>query len=286
MSSRVWLITGSSSGFGRLVTEIALSKGDIVVATLRKPEVLKELQDRTPPNQLLVLKVDVTKESDVVAAFATAKEKFGRLDVVYNNAGYGMGSLVETTPEDVARAIFETNFWGGARVSREAVRFFRDDNPAGVGGRLIVISSYAGLTALPSLGWYAATRHALEALTQAMAQELDSAWNIKISLVEAGTFRTSALEAAVRLPVPEVYMSPTSGLIKAEQLLGHIDKPGTKLGDPRKGAEKIYELSTLPHPPLRLLLGADAIGFVQSQLDSISADLEEYKSWSTDVNEA
>jgi NAD(P)-dependent dehydrogenase (short-subunit alcohol dehydrogenase family) len=138
-----------------------LSKGDRVIATLRKPEVLKDLQDRAAENQLLVLKVDVTNEEEVLDAFIKGKEKFGRIDVVCNNAGYGMGALVESTPEDVARKIFETNFWGAARVSKEAVRFFRDENPGGVGGRLIVISSVAGLNSLPSTGYYSATKHGM-----------------------------------------------------------------------------------------------------------------------------
>lgn len=120
---------------------------------------LKELQDRTPANQLLVVKVDVTKEDDILNAFAKAKEKFGRIDVVYNNAGYSISSAVESTPDDAARAVFETNFWGSTRVSREAVRFFRDENPKGAGGRLIVTSSLVGLNAYASFGFYSATKY-------------------------------------------------------------------------------------------------------------------------------
>ncbi|KAI0086340.1 NAD(P)-binding protein [Irpex rosettiformis] len=284
-SPRVWLITGSSSGFGKALTECALSKGDIVVATLRKPEVLKELQDRTSPEKLLVLKVDVTKEEDVLNAFAKAKERFGRIDVVINNAGYSMGSVVEATPEDAARAIFETNFWGATRVSREAVRTFRDSNPAGTGGRLIVISSSSGLRPLPITGYYGATKHALEAITQSLVEELDPNWNIKVTLVEAGAFRSSAIQSAPRLPTPEVYMTPTSGLAKLEKLFGHLMKPDAKMGDTVKFAEKVWELLALPNPPLRLPLGLDSIDFIEGQLKIISTDLEEYRSWSEDVNE-
>ena len=150
-------VTGSSSGFGRALTVLALSKGDIVVATLRKPEVLKELQDKTPEDKLLVLKVDVTKEEDIHAAFTKAKEKFGRIDVLINNAGHGMGSFVKSTPEDAARSIFETNFWGSANVSREAVRFFREENKP-CGGRLIVTSSASGIKPLPLIGYYSASK--------------------------------------------------------------------------------------------------------------------------------
>ncbi|KAI0082901.1 NAD-P-binding protein, partial [Irpex rosettiformis] len=134
---RVVFITGASSGFGRSFMDIALANGDNVVATLRKPDVLRDLQDRTPSDRLLVLKVDVTKEDEILDAFTKAKEKFGRIDVVFNNAGYVFSSVIESTPEDVARALFETNFWGAVRVSREAIRFFRDENPNDAGGRLI-----------------------------------------------------------------------------------------------------------------------------------------------------
>lgn len=154
-------VTGASSGFGRLLTEIALANGDIVVATLRKPEVLKDLQDRTPKERLLLLKADVTKEDDVRDAFTKAKENFGRVDVVYNNAAIWFTSTVEAVPDDKARALFETNFWGATRVSREAVRFFRDENPKGAGGRLIVISSAAGLIANGGIGFYSASKYGM-----------------------------------------------------------------------------------------------------------------------------
>ncbi|KAI0086341.1 hypothetical protein BDY19DRAFT_908321 [Irpex rosettiformis] len=284
-SPRVWLITGSSSGFGKTLTEFALSKGDIVVATLRKPEVLKELQDRTSPEKLLVLKVDVTKEEDILDAFAKTKERFGRIDIVINNAGYSMATVVESTPEDAARALFDTNFWGATRVSREAVRTFRDSNPAGTGGRLIVISSYTGIRAFPIMGYYGATKHALEAITQSLAEELDPNWNIKVSLVEAGAFRTLSIQSAKRFPIHEAYLTPTSGLAKVEKLFGHLEKPETKLGDTIKFAEKIWELAALPNPPLRLPLGQDAVGFVEDQLKLVSTDLEAYRSWSSDLME-
>lgn len=107
----------------------------------------------------------------------------------------------------------------------------------------------------------------------------------QVSLIEPGTFRTSVLESAVRFPVPEVYTAPNSGAAKIQEVFGHLGLPETKLGDPRKAAERIYELSSLPNPPLRLPLGLDAIQFIRRQLESISSDLEDYKSWSEGVRE-
>lgn len=152
-------VTGASSGFGRQLTELALANGDNVVATLRKPPVLDDLKSRYPPARLLVLKLDVTKPLEITQAFAHAQDTFGRIDIVFNNAGYGLLAEVEGTPDETARALFETNFWGSANVSREAVRFFREVNKPGVGGRLLTVSSFVGLSPLPCSGYYSAAKH-------------------------------------------------------------------------------------------------------------------------------
>ncbi|KAF8216494.1 hypothetical protein K438DRAFT_1953427 [Mycena galopus ATCC 62051] len=146
MTSRVWLITGASSGFGLFMTEKALENGERVVATLRKPEVLSdltkkydELEKKTQKKQLLVLKLDVTIKEEVAAAFVTAKQTFGRIDVVFNNAGYGIISEVEGIREDNARNLFEVNFWGSFNVMKQALEYFRQNDP--IGGLLINMSS-------------------------------------------------------------------------------------------------------------------------------------------------
>lgn len=154
-----YLVTGSSSGFGRSLVELALAKGDNVLATCRKPSVLDSLKAEFASSRLVVQALDVTKPADISNAFVKAKEAFGRVDVVFNNAGYGLLAEVEGTPDDVARQVFETNFWGAANVNREAVRFFREANAAGAGGRLIVMSSFVGLRPLPCSGYYTASKH-------------------------------------------------------------------------------------------------------------------------------
>lgn len=140
------------------MVEYVLSKGDIAVATLRKPEVLDDLKSKHPASRLLILKLDVIKSKDITDAFAKTQEVFGRIDVVFNNAGYAIISEVEGTPEDVARALFEVNFWGADRISREAVRFFRDVNGPGIGGRLLNNSSIGGFNAFPGVGYYCASK--------------------------------------------------------------------------------------------------------------------------------
>lgn len=149
-------VTGASSGFGKSLTEFVLSKGDIVAATVRKPEALQELSASYPKDKLLVLKVDVTNQADIDHAFAQTKEIFGRLDVVFNNAGYGVVGDAETTPIDIAHAMFEVNFWGAVNVSRAAVKFFRDVNEPGRGGVLLQNSSMAGVDSVPGMTLYGA----------------------------------------------------------------------------------------------------------------------------------
>jgi NAD(P)-dependent dehydrogenase (short-subunit alcohol dehydrogenase family) len=139
------------------MTEYALNQGDIVVATLRKPQVLSDLAARYPADKLLILKVDVTKQEDIDEAFACMRSAFGRLDVVFNNAGCGFVTEIEGMPADKARELFETNFWGATNISRAAVRFFREVNGPGKGGILLQVSSAAGFHVLPGLSYYAAT---------------------------------------------------------------------------------------------------------------------------------
>lgn len=139
------------------MTELVLKKGDIAVATLRNPNVLADLVAKHSSEKLLVLKLDVTKPQEIIDAFAEAERKFGHIDVVLNNAGQGVLGEIESVPEDIARKIFDVNFWGATNVSKEAVRFFRDVNkPAG--GRLLQVSSLSGIEGQPALGIYVASK--------------------------------------------------------------------------------------------------------------------------------
>ena len=151
-------VTGASTGFGRELAKIVLENGDTAVATARRPEVLADLVAKYPADRLLTLKLDVTKQQDVLDAFSAAQAKFGRVDVVANNAAFITLGEIESVPDADARAMFETNFWGAAWVSREAVRFFREVNPKGAGGRLLQISSTCGFQGVPGTAYYSATK--------------------------------------------------------------------------------------------------------------------------------
>ena len=149
-------MTGASSGLGRAVVEHTLAQGERVVATMRKPQALDDLVTKYPATQLLVLPLDVISSSAITSAFDAAIAKFGRIDIVYNNAGFGDLAEVEGTPDAAARSVFEVNFWGATNVSREAVRIFRDVNVPR-GGRLLQVSSVVGLQASAGMGFYSST---------------------------------------------------------------------------------------------------------------------------------
>ena len=152
------VVTGTSTGFGRALTEVVLAKGEAVVATARTPSVLAELVAQHPSDRLLVLKLDITQPSQVADAFERAREVFGRIDVVVNNAGFAYAGEFESVSDEAGRALMETNFWGTVSVTREALRFFREVNPKGHGGRLLQNSSVLGVVGRPAGAFYVASK--------------------------------------------------------------------------------------------------------------------------------
>lgn len=153
-------VTGATSGFGRAVTEHVLSQGEIVVATDIQPEGLEPLKTQYPAN-ILIVKVDVAKEDEIKAAFSQAVVEFGRIDVVFNNAGFIVIGEVEGTPIDEAKKTFDVLFWGAMHVSVEAIKVFREVNGPELGGRLITTTSLMGLLGGPTSGYYAAAKHGM-----------------------------------------------------------------------------------------------------------------------------
>ncbi|KAH9932811.1 NAD-P-binding protein [Epithele typhae] len=277
---RVWFITGTSTGIGRALAEVALAKGDAVVATARKPAALDALAAAHPPERLLVLALDITSSAEAIAAaFTAAKARFGRIDVVVNNAGYAGLGEAEGIPERDGRALFETNFWGTVRATKAAMAFFRDENPAGAGGRLLQMSSYLGLTSWPGSAYYNASKHALEGYTESLAAEIDPAWNIKITLIEPGWISTEVTATAMGglAPPHPAYTSPTLPTVIFRALNGAIP---LEWKDAVKCAEVFYRAGVMDDPPLHLVVGRDAIGATRQQLAALSTTLDKFESWS------
>ncbi|KIJ15753.1 hypothetical protein PAXINDRAFT_168781 [Paxillus involutus ATCC 200175] len=278
--SNVWLITGTSSGFGRAMTEHLLKQGHRVVATLRKPEALSDLVRQYQDTQLVVVAVDVTRSADIAAAFIKAQEAFGRVDVVFNNAGQMINGELESVSEADARAMFDINFWGAAQVSREAVRFFREVNQPR-GGRLLQLSSGLGLVSAACYGFYSASKFALEGLSEALASELDPAWNIKVTIVEPGPFRTQLSQANSNIaPVHPAYTDSNLPGSKFREL---FQTGATYDGDPEKACIAFEKVSRLEDPPIRLPLHRGVLAMASRKGRSLLETVETYKDWSEDL---
>jgi NAD(P)-dependent dehydrogenase (short-subunit alcohol dehydrogenase family) len=275
--TQVWFITGTSTGFGRSMTEAALAAGHNVVATLRKPEVLKELQERYP-STLLVLQLDVTKPDQIEEAFAKAKEAFGRIDVVFNNAGAACVGEIEGTPMDKARAMFESLFWGAANVSTTAVRYFREENKP-QGGRLLQVSSKAGVQGCAGVGYYSATKFALEGFSEALQLELDPKWNIKITLIEPGPFKTGAINNLEFLPIHPAYEHDLN--LPANGFRSFFTR--ALLGDPDKVAPVFLKVAQLEDPPLHFPIHEYAVAFTRKKAKELADAADKYESWSQGI---
>ncbi|GJE91665.1 NAD(P)-binding protein [Phanerochaete sordida] len=277
---RVWLVTGSSSGFGLAMCKHLLAKGDKVVATLRTPSALAALSAEHTSDALLVCSVDVTRPVDIRAAFRAAIAHFGRVDAVFNNAAANLIGEVEAVPDAAARELMDVNFWGAAAVAREAVRVFRDENPPSAGGLLFTMSSELGLRAFAALGYYCAAKFALEGLMEALVQELDPDWNTKICIVTPGTFRTEVRAKATVVPSHPAYSSVEAPR-QAREYFDTTWDPSrpTRIGDVTKAVARIYEVSAMEHIPSRLFLGNDSVASVRSKLQRLAAEADESEQW-------
>ncbi|MEV0713986.1 SDR family NAD(P)-dependent oxidoreductase [Asanoa sp. NPDC050611] len=237
-----WFITGASRGFGRIWAAAALERGDRVAATARRPDTLRELAE-TYPGRLLPLTVDVTNRTQVFAAVTHAAETFGGLDVVVNNAGYGLFGMLEETTERQARAQIETNLLGPLWVTQAALPIMRAQGH----GHLVQISSIGGVAAFPTLGLYNASKWGLEGMSEALAQEVGPL-GIKVTIVEPGPYGTDwAGESAVHT-IPIAAYEP----IREARRAGATARSPR---DPSITAKVILDLADLPEPPLRLFLG-------------------------------
>ncbi|KAG2149071.1 uncharacterized protein EDB93DRAFT_358853 [Suillus bovinus] len=248
--------------------EHALSQGDIVVATLRKPEVLSDLAARYSADRLLILKVDVLKQEDIDEAFERTRSAFGRLDVVFVDAGYGVLTEVEGTPDDKAREVFETNFWGATNVGRAAVNFFREVNEPGKRGIILQVSSVTGYHASPGFGYYTASKHALEGFSDGLAKELPTPWNMNICIIEPGTFHINGHKGAVVLPQHADESFATSAL--RQTMEGAVLE-----GDPEKFTWIVYEVVQGGKISKGLPMGLDALEMMNLRIENLKATVDE-----------
>ncbi|WP_266392209.1 SDR family NAD(P)-dependent oxidoreductase [Streptomyces canus] len=239
---KTWFITGASRGFGRIWAEAALSRGDRVAATARRPESLEPLVDAYG-DSVLPLALDVTDRAAAFAAVRRAADTFGRLDVVVNNAGYGLFGMVEETTEEQARAQLDTNVLGPLWVTQAALPLLRAQR----GGHILQVSSIGGLAAFPSLGLYNASKWALEGMSEALAQEVGPL-GVRVTIVEPGPYGTDWSGSSAVHAEPLAAYEP---IREARRAGAGARAPQ----DPRATAEVILELVDTDEPPLRLFLG-------------------------------
>lgn len=249
MPAQTWMITGCSTGFGRLLAELLLARGERVVATARRPEALADL---TAPHgeRALALRLDVTRPEDIQAARDTALARFGSIDVLVNNAGYGGLGTVEDAPIDEARAIFETNFFGTLALTRAVL----PGMIARRSGRIVMIGSVAGQIGFPALAYYSASKFALAGLTESLAAEV-APLGIRVTLAELGPFATQFTASMAFVPP-----SPHYDLAALSAEAGNSQWGGGE--DPEPAARALLAALADPSPPRRLILGQPGLDVV------------------------
>ncbi|KAK4686882.1 hypothetical protein P7C73_g3240, partial [Tremellales sp. Uapishka_1] len=290
MSPRVFLITGTSTGFGNELVKVVLSKGDIAVATARNPDKLNF--EGTNEKNYLPVRLDVTDPKSIDEAFKTTVDKFGRVDVVVNNAGYGLSGEFESFADDQIRTQMEVNFFGLINVTRkgelESQICHTNDVPAleimrdlKTGGLIQQVTSMGGQVGVPTYSIYCASKWAVEGFTETLAQELKPEWNIKLSCIEPGGFRTDWAGRSMVFGERHPAYDHINAKANAEK------RNGTQPGDPAKGAAAMYEFAIMQDPPLRAAVGTDAYQRIMKKLDTYKENYPKYEklSNSTDVDE-
>jgi len=272
-SNKVWFITGASAGFGKAFAEYAISQHYKVVVTARRLEKLTELE-ALAPHQVLAQKMDVTDNSQIEEAVDKAMKRFGRIDVLINNAGYGTVGAVEETPEDELRAQMETNFFGAIAVTKAVLPHMRDQQS----GAIVNMSSMGGQMSFGGFGPYSASKFALEGASEALAQEV-GAFGIKVMIVEPGAFRTDFAGSTLKhMPEMEAYKDIVGGTREFAQGMDQ-----TQEGDPAKAAIAIDEALLAEKTPLRLQLGEDAINAVREHSEHLLAELQTWEKLGLDT---
>ncbi len=261
---RVWLITGASSGFGRAIVEAALARGDSVAAGVRGTQAFDALPDGAHPVAL-----DVTVPDQREAAVAETVARFGRIDVLVNNAGRTQVGAVEETTEEELRSLFELHFFAPTALTRLVLPHMRRQRE----GAIVQMSSVGGQTTAPGFGAYCATKFALEGLTETLRDEV-AGFGIVTLIVEPGAFRTGlfrpgAAYESEAMPEYADTVGPTRAYVRGND--------GVQPGDPAKAAQAILAALDAHEPPLRLVLGADAIGTIEQRLASVSDELAAWR---------
>ena len=261
-----WLITGVSRGLGKALAEAALQRGDTVVGTVREgaPQIA------TGKGTFHCLALEIRDPAAIEATVARAFELVGRLDVIVNNAGYGLLGAIESASDTEMTRLFEVNVFGPVRLIRAALPRLRAQRC----GHIVNITSIAGRAPMAGSGLYAATKSALEGLSQSLSQELGPL-GIRVTAVAPGAFRTDFLsDHSIRKSVP----SPEDYSASADQIVEYLSRmSGKQIGDPVRGAQGILTAVDSVNPPLHLLLGSDALRRAREKLDAVIEEMDRWE---------
>ena len=271
-TSKTWFITGTSRGFGREWTVAALDRGDRVAATARDPKTLADLVTKYG-DRILPIALDVTDHDASFAAVKQAHEAFGRLDVIVNNAGYGLFGMIEEITEKEARAQIETNVFGALWVTQAALPLLR----AQKSGHILQVSSIGGITAFPGIGLYHASKWALEGFSQSLAGEVAGS-GIHVTLIEPGGYDTDWSGASAQRATPLAAYEPVREKMQElrRTMIG-------KRSDPTATAKAIFAVVDAKEPPLRLFLGEAPLGLAKADYEK---RLATWEAWNAVSREA
>lgn len=269
---KTWLITGCSSGIGRGIAKAVLKKGDNAVVTARDTSKIADLVDQYP-NTALGVALDITKKESISAAVKQAQERFGTIDVLINNAGYGYRSSVEEGDIDDVNLLFNTNFFGPIELIKEVLPQMR----ANKNGAIVNVSSIAAVRSGVGSGYYAASKAALELMTDGLAKELKPL-GIKVMIAQPGSFRTNFYDTSLKGTKNKIDdYNETAGKTRKENVVNHKNQPG----DPDKGGQVIVDTIEKDNYPFRLLLDSDATKIVASALEERIQEIETWKNISS-----
>lgn len=272
---RVWFVTGASRGIGALIAEAALNDGNAVVAAGRHVQAIVERLGES--ERLLPVALDVTREDQARAAVQAALDKFGRIDVLVNNAGFGLVGAVEESGDKEIRRMYDTNVFGLLNVTRAVLPTLR----ANRSGHVINISSIGGYRAAAGFGVYSSTKFAVEGITEALHAELRPL-GIHATVVEPGYFRTDFLDASSLVVAPDVIddYDETSGAVRRKAVQMNHNQPG----DPAKLALAMIALVDATNPPLRLPLGTDTLAAIAAKNAYVTQEMEAWKALSASTD--
>jgi len=265
----VWFVTGASRGLGAEITREALDRGHSVIATARDAAAVRRAFPQAPEG-LLAVNADVTEPEQLAAAVEAGLARFGRIDIVANNAGYGLIGAVEEVSDKAARALFDVNVFGALNTLRATLPTLRAQRS----GHVLNIGSVGGFVTVPAAGLYGASKFALEGVSEALHGEL-APLGVSVTIVEPGGFRTDFLNSLSMQVEPASIADYAAGAGPMREALAAND--GRQPGDPVKAAKAIADITEVAEPPLRLQLGADAVDRVEAKLDLVRRELDQWR---------